>query len=321
MGSSSIPSQQHPHLTSATGHDLPPQGRTGTSPFYHSRLAATYPAFRRLHSHSNHWCCETACPAIRHRRRGGDPAAVHDALEGLLSAIERYKIAEVQVVPPTITRLVNDPLVDQYDLPCISRFASGAAPISKPRQTLSPSLPPSIEASSSSCCGGSRQQQLEERETGSAEERLMRYVRERKGRGEEASGSTLSGGRSQEREWDDTETGVAGGVSGRGDAHSEAVEQYVLAMPMAQLASLSGGHSRRDGCVVVASASDAVDIRTHTSTSRCPARRRCLGLRKCQTPISAAFFLSCLSSHADWAAPSGAPRRGVSYRTPTATRT
>lgn len=52
-------------------------------------------------------------------------------MQGLLSTIERYQIAEVQVVPPIIIRLVRDPLVSQYDLSCIKRFASGAAPISK----------------------------------------------------------------------------------------------------------------------------------------------------------------------------------------------
>lgn len=52
-------------------------------------------------------------------------------MKGLLSTIERYQIAEVQVVPPIIIRLVNDPVVDDYDLSCIKRFASGAAPISE----------------------------------------------------------------------------------------------------------------------------------------------------------------------------------------------
>ncbi|KAH7323960.1 putative AMP-binding enzyme [Rhexocercosporidium sp. MPI-PUGE-AT-0058] len=52
-------------------------------------------------------------------------------MKGLLSTIERYQIAEVQVVPPIIIRLVNDPIVKDYDLSCIKRFASGAAPISE----------------------------------------------------------------------------------------------------------------------------------------------------------------------------------------------
>lgn len=52
-------------------------------------------------------------------------------MEALLNTIVRYRIAEVQVVPPIIIRLVRDPLVDEYDLSCIKRFASGAAPISE----------------------------------------------------------------------------------------------------------------------------------------------------------------------------------------------
>jgi acyl-CoA synthetase (AMP-forming)/AMP-acid ligase II len=51
-------------------------------------------------------------------------------MKSLLDTITRYSIAEVQVVPPIIIRLVRDPLVDKYDLSCIKRVASGAAPIS-----------------------------------------------------------------------------------------------------------------------------------------------------------------------------------------------
>lgn len=51
-------------------------------------------------------------------------------LKGLLDAITKYQIAEVQMVPPLLIRLVRDPLVDKYDLSCIKRFASGAAPSS-----------------------------------------------------------------------------------------------------------------------------------------------------------------------------------------------
>ncbi|KAH7389060.1 putative AMP-binding enzyme [Cadophora sp. MPI-SDFR-AT-0126] len=52
-------------------------------------------------------------------------------MKGLLSTIEHYQIAEVQLVPPIIIRLVNDPIVNDYDLSCVERFASGAAPISE----------------------------------------------------------------------------------------------------------------------------------------------------------------------------------------------
>jgi 4-coumarate--CoA ligase len=51
-------------------------------------------------------------------------------MPALLSTIVKYRIAEVQFVPPIIIRLVRDPIVSQYDLSCIKRFASGAAPIS-----------------------------------------------------------------------------------------------------------------------------------------------------------------------------------------------
>jgi 4-coumarate--CoA ligase len=51
-------------------------------------------------------------------------------MKGLLDTITKYQIAEVQVVPPIIIRMVRDPLVDQYDLSCVKRFASGSAPIS-----------------------------------------------------------------------------------------------------------------------------------------------------------------------------------------------
>jgi 4-coumarate--CoA ligase len=52
-------------------------------------------------------------------------------IASLLSTIVDYQIAEVQMVPPLLIRLVRDPIVDHYDLTCIKRFASGAAPISE----------------------------------------------------------------------------------------------------------------------------------------------------------------------------------------------
>jgi 4-coumarate--CoA ligase len=51
-------------------------------------------------------------------------------LPALLDTTVKYSIAEVQVVPPIIIRLTRDPIVEQYDLSCVKRFASGAAPIS-----------------------------------------------------------------------------------------------------------------------------------------------------------------------------------------------
>ena len=52
-------------------------------------------------------------------------------LPSLLEVIVKYQIAEVQMVPPIIIRMVRDPIVSKYDLSCIKRFASGAAPISQ----------------------------------------------------------------------------------------------------------------------------------------------------------------------------------------------
>ena len=57
-------------------------------------------------------------------------------LPSLLSTISAYRIAEVQVVPPIIIRLVHDPIVSSYDLTCVKRFASGAAPLSQEVLTL-----------------------------------------------------------------------------------------------------------------------------------------------------------------------------------------
>jgi 4-coumarate--CoA ligase len=48
----------------------------------------------------------------------------------LLSTISHYRIAEPQFVPPLIIHLAISPLIQNYDLSCIKRFASGAAPIS-----------------------------------------------------------------------------------------------------------------------------------------------------------------------------------------------
>ena len=49
----------------------------------------------------------------------------------MLSTISEYKIKEVLLVPPILIRLVRDPIVDDYDLSCIERFSSGAAPLSE----------------------------------------------------------------------------------------------------------------------------------------------------------------------------------------------
>ncbi|KAH8676152.1 hypothetical protein BX600DRAFT_535643 [Xylariales sp. PMI_506] len=51
-------------------------------------------------------------------------------MEAMLDAIVEYNIREVLVVPPILIRLVRDPVVDKYDLRCIKRISSGAAPVS-----------------------------------------------------------------------------------------------------------------------------------------------------------------------------------------------
>ncbi|KAL2061856.1 hypothetical protein VTL71DRAFT_7234 [Oculimacula yallundae] len=52
-------------------------------------------------------------------------------MESMLSTVSEYKIKELLLVPPILIRLVRDPVVDNYDLSCIERFSSGAAPLSE----------------------------------------------------------------------------------------------------------------------------------------------------------------------------------------------
>lgn len=49
----------------------------------------------------------------------------------MLQTIVDYQIGELLLVPPLIIRLVRDPIVDKYDLSCVTRFSSGAAPLSE----------------------------------------------------------------------------------------------------------------------------------------------------------------------------------------------
>ncbi len=51
-------------------------------------------------------------------------------MPSMLSTVSKYQIEELLLVPPIIIRLVRDPVVDDYDLSCIKRFSSGAAPVS-----------------------------------------------------------------------------------------------------------------------------------------------------------------------------------------------
>ncbi len=52
-------------------------------------------------------------------------------METMLSTVSTYQIKELLLVPPILIRLVRDPVVDNYDLRCIERFSSGAAPLSE----------------------------------------------------------------------------------------------------------------------------------------------------------------------------------------------
>jgi 4-coumarate--CoA ligase len=52
------------------------------------------------------------------------------SMKSMLETIVLYKIAEVKGVPPIMIRMVRDPLVDNYDLRHVERFASGSAPCS-----------------------------------------------------------------------------------------------------------------------------------------------------------------------------------------------
>lgn len=52
------------------------------------------------------------------------------SLDVMLGAVSKYEIRELCLVPPIIIQLAKSPIVDDYDLTCIRRFFSGAAPLS-----------------------------------------------------------------------------------------------------------------------------------------------------------------------------------------------
>ncbi|KAK6066726.1 4-coumarate- ligase [Seiridium cupressi] len=53
------------------------------------------------------------------------------SMKDMLDTIVKYQIRELLLVPPLLIRLVRDSVVDQYDLRCVQRFSSGAAPVSE----------------------------------------------------------------------------------------------------------------------------------------------------------------------------------------------
>ena len=53
------------------------------------------------------------------------------SMKDLLDTVVKHQMRELLLVPPILIRLVRDPLVDKYDLSCLRRFSTGAAPISE----------------------------------------------------------------------------------------------------------------------------------------------------------------------------------------------
>ena len=52
-------------------------------------------------------------------------------MKDLLDTVVKHQLRELLLVPPILIRLVRDPLVDEYDLSCLHRFSTGAAPLSE----------------------------------------------------------------------------------------------------------------------------------------------------------------------------------------------
>ena len=52
-------------------------------------------------------------------------------MKNLLDTVVKHQLRELLLVPPILIRLVRDPLVDEYDLSCLRRFSTGAAPLSE----------------------------------------------------------------------------------------------------------------------------------------------------------------------------------------------
>lgn len=53
------------------------------------------------------------------------------AMDTMLDTIVKYQISELLLVPPILIRMVRDPIVDKYDLRHVTRFSTGAAPVSE----------------------------------------------------------------------------------------------------------------------------------------------------------------------------------------------
>lgn len=53
----------------------------------------------------------------------------HFTMENVLEAIVKYRITDLTLVPAIVIRLINDPIVDKYDLTSVKVIACGAAPV------------------------------------------------------------------------------------------------------------------------------------------------------------------------------------------------
>ncbi|KAF5558550.1 4-coumarate ligase-like 5 [Fusarium napiforme] len=53
----------------------------------------------------------------------------HFTLENVLEAIVKYRITDLTLVPAIVIRLINDPIIDKYDLTSVKVIACGAAPV------------------------------------------------------------------------------------------------------------------------------------------------------------------------------------------------
>lgn len=51
-------------------------------------------------------------------------------MQSMFDTVAKYQISELLLVPPILIRMVRDPIVKDYDLSCVQRFSSGAAPLS-----------------------------------------------------------------------------------------------------------------------------------------------------------------------------------------------
>lgn len=51
-------------------------------------------------------------------------------MQAMLRAVVHFQVEELILVPPILLRLTRDPVVEQFDIKCIKRWTSGAAPIS-----------------------------------------------------------------------------------------------------------------------------------------------------------------------------------------------